>query len=197
MDGKILSPASFATLTTARTLSDGRSTGYGCGLSVQTAGNAVVLSHGGAVAGSVAQNILIPSTRSAIAVVANADFASTGEITSALIAKLTPHADVPKVAGPSALEAATAFLSQLEQGKVDRSTLGDDFNALLTDKHIADDRASLAAVGRISDVRVVRTVERGGMEVAAVQFKVGTTAAGSSMYRTPDGKIQQFLINRQ
>ena len=197
MDGKILSPSSYATLTSARTLADGRSTAYGCGIRVQVTGNAVVLSHGGAVAGSVAQNILIPSTRSAIAVVANADFASTNEITSALLAKLTPQVDVPKVAGLSALDAAKAFLASLEQGKVDRNTLGDDFNALLTDKRIADDRASLAAVGRISDVHVVRTVERGGMEVAAVQFKVGTTPAGSSMYRTADGKIQQFLINRQ
>ena len=47
------------------------------------------------------------------------------------------------------------------------------------------------------DVRVVRTDERGGMEVAIVQFKVGSTPAQSLMYRTPDGKIQQFLINRQ
>jgi hypothetical protein len=35
------------------------------------------------------------------------------------------------------------------------------------------------------------------MEVAIVEYKVGTTAARTSMYRTPDGKIQQFLINRQ
>ena len=196
LDGKILSPTSFATLTTPRTLSDGRSTGYGCGMSVQLTGNAVVLSHGGAVAGSVAQNIIIPETRSAIAVVANADFASTGEITSALVAMLTPHIDVPKITGLPALDAAKTFLASIEQGRVDRTTLGDDFNALLTDKHLADDRASLAALGKISDVRVTRVVERGGMEVAIVQFKVGTTPAQSSMYRTPDGKIQQFLINR-
>jgi hypothetical protein len=35
------------------------------------------------------------------------------------------------------------------------------------------------------------------MEVAVVQFKVGTTNAQSAMYRTPDGKIQQLLINRR
>ncbi|MEP6781731.1 MAG: serine hydrolase domain-containing protein [Gemmatimonadaceae bacterium] len=196
IDGTLLSPTSFATLTTPRILTDGRSTGYGCGLNVQLTGNAVVFSHGGAVAGSVAQNIIIPATRSAIVVVANADFASTGEITSALVAKLTPHIDVPKIAGLTALDAAKAFLTSIEQDKIDRTTLGDDFNALLTDKHVADDRASLAAIGKISDVRVTRTVERGGMEVAIVQFKVGATQAQSSMYRSPDGKIQQFLINR-
>ncbi len=197
MDGKVLSPASYAVLTTPRTLADGRSTGYGCGMGVQSGGDALVLQHGGAVAGSVSQNILIPSTRSAVVVFANADFAATGEITAAAVAKLTPHADVPKIVGLAALDAARAFLTSLEQGKIDRATLGDDFNALLTDEHVARDRASLASHGRVADVRVVRTVERGGMEVAVVQFKVGTTPAQSLMYRTPDGKIQQFLINRQ
>ena len=35
------------------------------------------------------------------------------------------------------------------------------------------------------------------MEVAIVEYKVGKTLARTAMYRSPDGKIQQFLINRQ
>jgi len=197
IDGKVLSPASYAKLTTPRVLTDGRMTTYGCGLGVQKTGDAVILSHGGGIAGIVTQNIVIPATRSGIVTLANADFAATGEITSALIAKLTPHADVPKIAGPTALEAAKAFLASVERGKVDRSTLGDDFNALLTDEHLAKDRASLAANGKVTDVVVRQTVERGGMEVAIVEYKVGKTLARTAMYRSPDGKIQQFLINRQ
>lgn len=197
IDGKVLSPASFAKLTTPRTLTDGRMTTYGCGLGVQKTGDALIYSHGGGIAGIVTQNIVIPSTRSGIVTLANSDFAATGEIASALIAKLTPHVDVPKIAGPSALDAAKGFLTSVEQGKVDRSTLGDDFNALLSDAHLAKDRASLAALGKVTDIVVRRTVERGGMEVALVEYRVGTTPARTSMYRSPDGKIQQFLINRQ
>ena len=197
IDGKVLSPASFATLTTPRLLTDGRETTYGCGLGVQRTGDALIYSHGGGISGIVTQNVIIPSTRSAIVTLANADFAATGEIISALVAKLTPHVDVPTIAGLSALDAAKAFLSSVEHGTVDRSTLGDDFNALLTDEHLAADRASLAAHGKIANVAVTQTVERGGMEVARVQYTVGTTRARTSMYRSPDGKIQQFLINRQ
>ena len=197
LDNKLLNAASFATLTTPRTLSDGRSTGYGCGMSTQLTGDAVVLSHGGAVAGSVATNIIIPITRSAIVVLSNADFAATGEIVDALLPKLTPHVDAPKIAGLSALDAAKAFLTSVERGTVDRSTLGDDFNALLTTEHLAADRASLAKFGKVTDVQVLRTRERGGMEVAIVQFMVGKTPSRSAMYRTPDGKIQQLLINRR
>lgn len=197
IDRKILSSASYATLTTPRLLSDGRETTYGCGLGVQRTGDALVYSHGGGIAGIVTQNIVIPATRSAIVTLANADFAATGEITSTLLAKLTPHVDVPKVAGLSALDAARKFLMSVEAGKVDRSTLGDDFNALLTDDHLAKDRASLKAHGKISDIVIRRTGERGGMEVTFLEYKVGRTLARSAMYRTPDGKIQEFLINRQ
>jgi D-alanyl-D-alanine carboxypeptidase len=197
IDGKVLSPASYATLTTPRTLADGRSTGYGCGMMVRLTGDAIVLQHGGVVAGSVAQNIILPGTRSAIAILSNADFAATGEIINAAMQRLTPRVDVPKVAGLPALDAAKAFLSSVERGTVDRATLGDDFNALLTPEHLAADRKSLAANGPITDVRIVAVRERGGMEVAQVQFMVGKTPASSAMYRTPDGKIQQFLINRR
>jgi CubicO group peptidase (beta-lactamase class C family) len=197
MDGTLLAPASYATLTTPRTLADGRSTGYGCGLSVQPTGSALMFSHGGAVAGSIAQNLFIPATRSAVVLFSNADFAAVGEIMRAAIDRLTPHVDVPVVDGPSALEAATKFLDSLEHGTIDRATLGDDFNALLTPDHIAADRASLTAHGRISNIRVTGLRERGGMEVATIQFMVGSTPAQSAMYRTPDGRIQQFLINRQ
>ena len=38
--------------------------------------------------------------------------------------------------------------------------------------------------------------ERGGMEVATVLFDVGGTAARGLMYRTPDGKVQEFLFSR-
>ena len=197
LDNKILTAESFATLTTPRILSDGRSTGYGCGMNAALSGDAVVLSHGGAVAGSVATNIVVPITRSAIVILSNADFAATGEIVDALLPKLTPHVDAPVIAGVPALEAAKAFLLSVERGAVDRATLGDDFNALLTPAHLTTDRASLAKAGKVSDVKIVRTRERGGMEVAVVQYMVGKTAAASLMYRTPDGKIQQLLINRR
>jgi D-alanyl-D-alanine carboxypeptidase len=197
IDGSLLSPASFATLTTPRTLADGRSTAYGCGLGIQATGNALMFTHGGAVAGAIAQNVIIPATRSAVVLFSNADFAAVGPIISAAVERLTPHIDVPVIDGPSALEAATTFLQSLERGDIDRSTLGADFDALLTPGHVAADRASLAALGRITNIRVTSVRERGGMEVALVQFTVGSTPAQSAMYRTPDGRIQQFLINRQ
>ncbi len=197
MDGTLLSAASYATLTTPRLLDYGRSTGYACGLSVSSRPEALVLGHSGGVAGFNTQNLFIPSTRSGIALISNTEGINSGPILNAALDMLTPHVTVPTIAGPPALEAATQFLTSLEAGTIDRSTLSDDFNSLLTDAHIAADRASLARHGKVSNVRIAGLRERGGFEVATVLYTVGTTPARTAMYRSPDGKIQQFLIRRQ
>ena len=197
MDGTLLKPASWATLTTPRLLNDGRSTGYACGLSVNSRPEALILGHSGGVAGFATQNLFIPSTRSAIALISNTEGINAGPIMNAAVEMLTPHVTVPTIAGLPALDAAKQFLTAIEQGKIDRSTLSDDFNALLTDERIAADRKSLAAHGRVSNVRVTGLRERGGFEVATVRYSVGTTPAVTAMYRSTDGRIQQFLIGRQ
>jgi D-alanyl-D-alanine carboxypeptidase len=195
--GKVLSADSYRTLTTPRHLKDGRSTGYGCGDGVSEEGPAVELKHGGAVSGFVARNIVVPATRSALVFMANTDFASLGGLEDDILAKLVPHVDVPVITGPPAAQAARTFLVNLEQGRVDRSTLGDDYSAFLTPQLLDQARASLGALGPISDVEVSDTRERGGMEVALIHFKAGKQAAGALMYRTPDGKIQEILFQRE
>jgi CubicO group peptidase (beta-lactamase class C family) len=197
IEKKLISPASYATMTTAQRLSDGRSSGYGCGESVNDRGPALVLSHGGAVSGFVAQNTVIPATKSAVVVLSNTDFSPIGELNAELVRRmLPPNPDVPQVKGLPALEAAQKFLSALEKGTVDRSTLGDDFNQFLSAEKIAAGRKALNAMGAISNVKLENRRERGGMEVATVSFKVGSTNAVGVMYRTPDGKIQEFLVSR-
>jgi len=197
VDGKVLSDDSYRTLTTAHRLPDGRSTGYGCGEGVNDRGEAVVLRHGGAVSGFVAQNTVIPVTRSAVVLLANTDFAAIDELNSAIVRRLLPHQDVPVINGPPALEAARGFLEGLRAGTVNRATLGDDFSAFLTPDLLAAARASLQRAGAISGLQVTNTVERGGMEVAVLRFKVGATNASALMYRSPDGKIQELLIYRE
>ncbi len=197
MGGKVLSEDSYRTLTTPAHLADGRSTGYGCGEGVQDRGEAVVLSHGGAVSGFVARNTVLPATRSAVVLLANTDFATLAPIQDAILAKLVPHLDVPKINGPPALEAAKVFLAQLQQGKADRSSLGEDFAKFLTPQLLAMARASFAKLGAVRSVQVAQTYERGGMEVAVLRFDVGKTSAEGLMYRTPDGKIQEFLLSQR
>jgi carboxylesterase type B/CubicO group peptidase (beta-lactamase class C family) len=196
VSGKAISPASYKTLTTARRLKDGRSTSYGCGDGVSDSGPAIMLSHGGAVSGSVTQNTVLPASRSAVVLLANSE-TGLGELSNALVAKLLPQTDLPKIGGLPALDAAKAYLNQLERGTVDRSTLSEDFSAHLTPALERTAAAQLTKLGGISSVQVLGLRERGGMEVVILRLMVGKTPVTGSMYRTPDGKIQQVLITRQ
>ena len=194
--GKAIGPNAYRTLTTPQRLTDGRSTGYGCGERVTETGAAITLSHTGAVSGSVTVNTVLPATHSAVVLLANSE-TGLGALGNALVAELMPRADVPTISGPPAVDAATTYLSQLTAGKVDRSTLSADFDAHLTPALEAAAAASLTALGGISNVEVIRIAERGGMEVAILRLLVGKTLASGSMYRTPDGRIQQVLIRRE
>ena len=105
LDHKLLLPASYRVLTTPLRLTDGRTSGYGCGQVVNDRGQAVTYSHGGAVSGFVAQNTIIPSTRSALVLLSNSDFSPTGALNQELLSKLLPSVDVPVVKGMPALDA--------------------------------------------------------------------------------------------
>ena len=150
----------------------------------------------GAVSGFVAENIVVPATRSAIVMLANTrNFGSRSiPLAASILDKLLPHPDVPTVTtGPTAQVAAQTFLTGLQQGHVDRATLGDDYSAFLTPELVAQAHKSLQP---ISGVQVCRLSERGGMEVASIRFKMGSATGGALMYRTPDGKIQEVLFQR-
>jgi len=112
-------------MTTPRTLTTGERTDYGCGVSIARRQGETVVQHSGAVSGFLAWNAMIPRTRSAVIMLANADFVDGGALHSELLALLI-EADRPRpaVPGPGPRETALALLRQLQAGAVDRSALG-------------------------------------------------------------------------
>ncbi len=198
MDGKILRPESFKLMTTPRILADGTMTEYGCGLAMTLRKGKTVLSHNGMVSGFNANNSMIPSTRSAVIILSNSEFLM-GALPSKILALLTqPKEDRPRIAGATAADAAREFFKCLQSGKIDRSQLGEEFNHLLTADRLRGAAARLKALGRPLQVEVEQLSERGGMEVANVRFAFKSgKAVKALMYRTSDGKIQEFLIVRE
>jgi CubicO group peptidase (beta-lactamase class C family) len=199
MDGKVLNAKSWKTMTTPRELKDGRSSAYGCGLQLRDRGPALVLVHSGGVSGFGARNAMIPATRSAVVVMANADYAGgvLDTIQEAVLAKMLPAASAPKIAGPPAREAALEMLRQIRSGSVDRSMLGAEYDAFLTPQRLAAMSKSLTDAGAISEVETGSIGERGGLEVSTLRMLAGTTPITTLMYRAPDGKIEQFLFSRR
>jgi D-alanyl-D-alanine carboxypeptidase len=199
MEGKVLKPASWKTMTTPRELTGGRSSAYGCGQSIRDRGPMLVLTHGGGVSGFGSRNAMIPETRSAVVVMANSDWAGgvLDTIQDAVLAKLLPAADAPKIAGPPARDAAMALLREIRSGTVDRSKLGAEYDAFLTPERLKAMSKSLVDAGEIGAVEPGGISERGGLEVSTLRVTVGTTPIRTLMYRAPDGKIEEFLFNRR
>ena len=203
LEGRVLKPESFRIMTTPRPLKSGHTTGYGCGLNVREINGETVLSHGGAVSGFLSVNAMIPRSRSAVILLANTEHLPSDSIHSTILHLLldddkkqgNPH--VPKVSGPPAKEAALDFLHQMQSGKLDRDRLGEEFSLFVTHERLQAAAPRLKAMGEPETVEVRGVYERGGMEVSSIQFKFKTATLGGLLYRSPDGKIQQFLIRRQ
>jgi D-alanyl-D-alanine carboxypeptidase len=199
MDGKVLNEKSWKTMTSPRELTGGRSSAYGCGQQLRDRGPHLVLTHGGAVSGFGARNAMIPAVRAAVVVMANADWAGgvLDTIQEAVLAKMMPVADAPKVAGPPARDVALEMLRQIRSGTVDRALLAVEYNAFLTPERLAVMSKSLTDAGEISQVESGSTSERGGLEVSTLRMLAGTTPIRTLMYRAADGKIEEFLFNRR
>jgi len=213
--GQVLKPDSFKLMTTPRTLKNGTVSNYGCGLGVRTRGADIILSHTGAVAGFYALNTVIPSTRSALVLLSNFDSYSAvdavyGRLMEALLPampqppakpaeasaakKSATPSGVPVVSGPPAPEAARLLFLQLQKGAVDRTKLGDEYSAFLTDEKVRGASARLKAFGEPTSVEIVSMAERGGMEVARTRLVFAKGTLRGLMYRTPDGKVRQFFV---
>lgn len=197
--GKVLNADSYRLMTTPREFGDGRTRDYGCGIGVRRMGGELVLSHSGAVSGFLAHNAILPRTKSALVLLSNAEHLDTEDMNTALLGLLRgsltpPGRDVPKISGPPAKEVALDLFHQLQAGEVKRESLGDDYNQFLSQERVRGAKDKLKALGEPDKVETEPPSERGGMEVVQIHFTFKTVKLKALLYRSPDGKVQEFLI---
>jgi len=165
------------------------------------------------VAGFLAYNIMVPDSKTAVVLISNFD--ASGDA-AALFRKVAipllpetapapapakkdspaplPGKGVPVIAGPPAPEQSRALFLEFQSGTVDRSKLSPDFNWFLTGAKIRGAAERLKAYGPPTATALESINERGGMEVTSVRLRFGDKSLRSLMYRTPDGKIQQYFL---
>jgi CubicO group peptidase (beta-lactamase class C family) len=202
MEGKVLSPESYRRMTTPRVLAGGATKDYGYGLSIVHMQGETVLSHNGAVSGFQASNAMVPRTRSALVLLTNGEHVSPGPLYTTLLTLLLRDREqggaspVPEVSGPPPKEAALDFFHQMQAGQLDRGKLGEEFSAYLDEARVRDAAPRLKALGEPESVVATVLDERGGMEVTSIRFTFKDSVIRGSMYRSPDGKIQQLLFSK-
>jgi CubicO group peptidase (beta-lactamase class C family) len=202
MDGRVLKPESFRRMTEPRRLRDGRIREYGCGLNLAHISGETVLTHGGAVSGFLADNAMVPRTRSAVIVLTNGEYVRPFALHTALLNLLVKDQaedasrGVPKVRGPKPEDAALDFLHEMQAGRLDRTKLGEEFSAYLDEDRVRQAAPRLKALGEPESVVVTGLAERGGMEVASLVFRYKDKAIEGTMFRSTEGKIQQLLFHK-
>jgi len=198
---KLLKPKSYELMTTPKKLTDGTSTAYACGLGVYQRGAEMVYQHSGAVSGFLTWSSVIARTRSAVAVMSNADHLDARPIYSELVALLLKAQEsnhTPTVTGVGAVEAARAIFHEMQSGNVDRTKLGPEFSEYMSEARVKASAVKLAPLGEPEKIDVKDTSERGGAENSSLELRFkGGVVLKAILHRSPDGKIQQFLIFRQ
>ena len=197
MDRSLLAPASYTAMETETRLRNGQGIGYGLGVAVGYRNGHRVVAHGGEVGGFVASNTVFPDDKIAVVVLTNQEASSAagaiGRAISALL--LPPAATAATTGGPTEMQ-VTAILQGLQQGAIDRSLFTADANFYFSDVALTDFRTSLGPLGAIKTVRQNGAALRGGMTYKGfdVEFADGTKVTLST-YTTPEGKIEQFLVD--
>ena len=195
MNRSMLSAASYDAMETDTRLKNGGTAHYGLGLSVATRDGHPVISHGGEIMGFVAQNIVYPDEKIAIAVLTNQGAsAAAGSIARTISALVLPAAGDSDAAKAEAQ--VRQILEGLQQGRIDRSLFTANANFYFDAVAIGDYQKSLAPLGAIQSLTQSSTLLRGGMTFRAfkVVFANGTRARVTT-YVTSDGKLEQFLMD--
>jgi D-alanyl-D-alanine carboxypeptidase len=88
-----------------------------------------------------------------------------------------------------------AIFDALQHARPDRTVFTSDFNAYLDARTAADYSRTLSMLGPPSSFHQTSSSDRGGMKFYEYRIVAGGKRLALSIYVTPEGKFEQFLIS--
>ncbi|MGA7522148.1 MAG: serine hydrolase domain-containing protein [Acidobacteriaceae bacterium] len=194
MDRSLLQAQSYDQMETPVMLKNGTSSHYGLGMFVRDLDGHLELEHSGEVSGFVAENMVFPKDKLAIAVLTNQDASRAAGVIGRELAPLL--LGVSRTTPTAAESQAEALLESFQQGKIDRSLFTPWCNAYFDEQALGDFQTSLSPLGKPSSVTQIAEELRGGMtfRVFHVEFASGAKPVTITTYTEPDGKLEQYLV---
>lgn len=194
----ILNAHSFDEFTKEVRLTNGDATHYSLGLHLDDMDGIPRISHGGEVSGFLALNTVFPTRDAAVIVLSNQDAIDLIGPVGTLVSKwvLEPEsAEQGSASAPAAeIQQVHGILEGLAQGRVERSLFTSNMNFYHTDEALQDIKGSIAPLGALKSVTRTRESLRGGMTFRAYHAQFETKTITVTVYLTPDGHYEQFLI---
>ncbi len=127
---------------------DGKTNGYGLGVTTHLQRDRRVIDHGGEAVGFLTQNTVYPDSKAAIVVFTNADFSSATDTITEGIEKIVLDAPAAgQVAESDRLADVRSIYASLVGGTLDRSKFTENLNYYFDSTTSGDYRTSLAPLG--------------------------------------------------
>ncbi len=193
---KAMPVAAYRAQQTAVLLGSGVATGYGLGVNVALVDGRRRIAHGGAVSGYTTTNQVFPDDRAAITVFTNiypGGGGASGQIASSIAAIILPAVDTV-ASGHAAL--ARRLYDGLAKGMVDRSLLTSNTSDYFTREVLADYGASLGPLGAPTTFAPDGSGLRGGLHIRSYRIVAGGRVLDLTMMVTPEGKVEQYVVQR-
>ena len=197
MNETLLKPASYAEFETAVKLKDGKPTRYGLGVSVLNQGGHRIIEHSGEVGGFVAENMVLPDEKIAIAVLTNQEASPAASEIASAISKLIVAKSATVAATTLKPEEAqmTAIMRGLQDGIIDRGMFTDDANYYFSKETIEDFASSLKPLGAVTEVKKQSESLRGGMTFRTFEVEfAGGESVTITTYTMANGLLEQLLV---
>ncbi len=195
MNESLLKPASYLAMETEMLLKNGVGTQYGLGMRVTTAKGHRMLEHSGEVSGFVAENIVLPDDKFAVAILTNQDaIGAAGEIGRQI---LTGFLESKNVSDPKQDALVRKVFDDLRAGKIERALFTDNANSYFTQQALNDYSTSLTALGEVQSFKQTSNSLRGGMTHMNYEVKFPGKTVGINIYQMPNGKFEQYLVAAQ
>jgi len=189
MKGTLLKPESLRAMTTSVTLTNGQPANYGAGLGVRTTDGKRVWSHGGAVSGYLANNVIYADEDLALTVLTSAEFGGAQDALTARLAFLLRD-QPPKVA------AARDMLAQFQRGEIDRTRFTPNGAAYYDAAAVRELSRTLRPLGpaRLIQSQIDRL--RGGLTVEIYNVTFADRRATLIIRADPaTGRYEQFVVD--
>jgi hypothetical protein len=190
----LLTPAAYRELETETLLNNGSGTRYALGLGVHMSSGSDrrVLSHSGEDPGFVSRNTIFPDDRAAIVVLTNADTADAASDISDKIEEQLFETATPQDA--ARIDLMTRILSELRQGRIDRSLFSSHCNQYFSPQALHDVAHALADKGKQKSLTLTYAGTRGGMDFRMYKVELTKQTYDLVTYTWPDGKIEEYLL---
>ena len=195
--GAVLKPESWRAMQTVVLLARGTGTGYGLGVNVGMSWGRRRVSHGGAVSGYTTTNLVFPDDRAAIVVFTNiypGGGGASSQIAGRIAGILFASADTTDAA---ARDLARKVYDGLAKGSIDRSLFTQNASDFFTAQVLADYSESLGPLGEPAEFTSTGKSIRGGLQIQGFHISAGSVSMGLTMMITPDGRIEQYIVERE